>query len=113
MFIKNYLFTVLTRALAQNFFFQEEDGIRDDGESGEHEYRDPDESNFVGRAGIEDGAAKPVLRRDELADDRAGQRKPDVDPQHRDDPRHAERHHELAEHLPPAPAKQKRKLLAV
>ena len=79
----------------------------------EHQHRDPDQRDVIGFAGIEDGAAETVLRSDELADDGAGQRQPDIHAQHRDDPRQAGRHDQLAKNLPARRAERIEQLLAV
>jgi hypothetical protein len=54
-----------------------------------------------------------VLGSDELADDCSGQGKPDIDPQHRNDPGQAEGHDKLAKHLEPRGAKRIEQLLAI
>ncbi len=72
----------------------------------EHQRDHPHQRDVIGAAGVEYGAAEPVLRSDELADDGPGQRQPDIDAQHRDHPGQAERHHQLAEDLHAAGAER-------
>src|SRR5207247_6231753 len=67
----------LSYAFTQHAFQPRHRRVHDHSQGGEHKHRNPDESDVVGLAGIEDRAPQPVLGGDELADDRAGQSQPD------------------------------------
>src|SRR5262245_23519109 len=103
----------LPYALAQHVLEPRHRRVHDDGQGREYEHRHPDQRDVVGLAGIEDRPPEAMLRGDELADDRAGEREADIHPQHRDDPGQAERDDQLAENLQPAGAERIEQLLAI
>ena len=100
-------------ALAQDDLKPGNRDVHDDGQRREDENGNPDQRDVVGLACVEDGAPQSVLGGDEFADNGAGQRESDVHAQHRDNPRQAERHHQLAEHLQARGAQRIEQLLAV
>src|SRR3954453_21411104 len=71
----------MDNSLLEEFLEPRDADVHDHRKSGEHDHRNPDQRDLVSLASVEDGAAEAILGRDELADNGACERQPDVDPQ--------------------------------